>query len=30
MLLFKGGNQVNSLVGALPKQEIERHLKTIL
>lgn len=30
MLLFKGGNQVNSLVGALPKQEIERHLQTIL
>jgi len=30
MLLFKNGNQVNSLVGALPKQEIERHLSTIL
>jgi thioredoxin 2 len=30
MLMFKGGSQVNSLVGALPKQEIERHLKTIL
>ncbi|MCD6298449.1 MAG: thioredoxin TrxC [Deltaproteobacteria bacterium] len=30
MLLFKNGNQVNSLVGALPKPEIERHLLTIL
>jgi thioredoxin 2 len=30
MLLFRGGNLVNSLVGALPKQEIERHLETIL
>ena len=30
MLLFKNGNHVNSLVGALPKQEIERHLGTIL
>jgi thioredoxin 2 len=30
MLLFRGGNLVNSLVGALPKQEIERHLVTIL
>lgn len=30
MLLFKGGHQVNSLVGALPKQDIERHLETIL
>jgi len=30
MLLFKNGNKVNSLVGALPKQEIERHLSTIL
>jgi len=30
MLLFKGGKKVNSLVGALPKQEIARHLETIL
>ena len=30
MLIFKNGNQVNSLVGALPKQEIERHLSTTL
>jgi thioredoxin 2 len=30
MLLFKNGNQVNTLVGALPKQEIERHLGAIL
>lgn len=30
MLLFKNGNHVNSLVGALPKHEIERHLGTIL
>ena len=30
MLLFKNGNQVNSLVGALPKHEIERHLSTVL
>jgi len=30
MLLFKGGNQVDTLVGALPKQEIERYIKTLL
>ena len=30
MLLFKNGNHVDSLVGALPKHEIERHLGTIL
>ena len=30
MLLFKGGNHLNSLVGALPRQEIERHLGKIL
>ncbi len=30
MLLFKNGKQVNSLVGALPKPEIERHLSTII
>ena len=30
MLLFKNGSHVNSLVGALPKQEIERHLGTLI
>ena len=30
LLLFKNGNQVNRLVGALPKGEIERHLKSLL
>lgn len=30
MLLFKNGNQVNRLVGALPKQEIENNLTAIL
>ena len=30
MLLFKSGKQVNRLVGALPKQEIERHMGTML
>jgi thioredoxin 2 len=30
MLLFKGGNQVDRLVGALPKQEIERHITGLL
>ena len=30
MLVFKNGEQVNRLVGALPKNEIERHLGTIL
>jgi len=30
MLLFKAGKQVDSLVGALPKQEIERHMGTML
>ena len=30
MLLFKNGNHVNSLVGALPKHEIAQHLGTIL
>ena len=29
MLLFKSGKQVDSLVGALPKQEIERHIGTM-
>ncbi len=30
MLLFKNGKKVNALIGALPKQEIEKHLKTII
>jgi thioredoxin 2 len=30
MLFFKNGQQVNKLIGALPKPEIERHIKTIL
>jgi len=30
MLLFKNGNQVTKLVGALPKAEIERHLRSFL
>jgi thioredoxin 2 len=30
MLLFKNGTLVNSLVGALPKNEIERNMQTIL
>jgi thioredoxin len=30
MLLFKNGQQVNKLVGALPKNEIERHLTPLL
>lgn len=30
MLLFKNGQQVNKLVGALPKEEIERHLISLL
>ena len=30
MMLFKNGNQVDKIVGALPKLEIERHLKKIL
>ena len=30
MLLFREGNLVNSLVGALPKAEIERQLTAIL
>ncbi len=30
MLLFNRGEMVNSVVGALPKQEIERHLQTLL
>jgi thioredoxin 2 len=30
LLLFKDGKQINTLVGALPKAEIERHLQTLL
>jgi len=30
MLLFKKGKQVNKLIGALPKAEIERHLRSLL
>jgi len=30
MLLFKDGNMVNSLVGALPKETIEQHLLAIM
>ncbi len=30
MLLFKNGNQIDKLIGALPKQEIVRHLSTVL
>jgi thioredoxin 2 len=30
MLIFKNGNQINKLVGALPKQEIERNLRAAL
>jgi len=30
MLLFKNGNLVNSLVGALPKGDIESHLNALL
>jgi thioredoxin len=30
MLLFKNGKKVNQLVGAQPKQEIERHIRPIL
>jgi thioredoxin 2 len=30
MLLFKNGDQVTKLVGALPKAEIERHLRSFL
>jgi thioredoxin len=30
MLLFKNGNPIDQLVGALPKNEIERHLKRLI
>jgi len=30
MLLFKDGNLVNNLVGALPKEAIEQHLLSLM
>jgi thioredoxin 2 len=30
MLFFKNGELVNNLIGALPKKEIEQHVKTLL
>lgn len=30
MLIFKNGARINRLTGALPKQEIERHLKAVI
>jgi thioredoxin-like negative regulator of GroEL len=30
MLLFKGGKNINRLVGALPKGDIEKHLLSII
>ncbi|MCP4633234.1 MAG: thioredoxin [candidate division Zixibacteria bacterium] len=30
MLLFKGGDLVNTIVGALPKNQIEDHVRSIL
>ncbi len=30
ILLFKDGHKVNTLIGALPKTEIEKHLKSLL
>ena len=30
MLIFKGGDHIDTLVGALPKHEIEKKLKTVL
>jgi thioredoxin 2 len=30
MLLFKNGNQVDKIVGAVPKQEIEQWIQTVL
>jgi thioredoxin len=30
LLFFKNGRQVNKLVGALPKSEIERHLGDLI
>ena len=30
MLIFKNGNQVDKMLGALPRQEIERHLASVI
>jgi thioredoxin len=30
MLLFKGGRPVDRLVGALPKAEVDRHIRSVL
>jgi thioredoxin 2 len=30
MMLFKHGKKVNTLVGALPREEIERHIQSLL
>jgi thioredoxin 2 len=30
MMFFKNGEKVNTLVGALPREEIERHLQSLL
>jgi thioredoxin 2 len=30
LLFFRNGKQVNKLVGALPKGEIERHLRSLV
>lgn len=30
MFIFKNGSQINKIVGALPKHEIERHLVSVL
>jgi thioredoxin len=30
MLIFKNGTQIDKLIGALPRQEIEQHLKSAL
>jgi thioredoxin 2 len=30
LLFFKNGKQVNKLVGALPKAEIEKHLRSLV
>jgi len=30
MLIFKNGRQIDKLIGALPRQEIEQHVKSAL
>jgi thioredoxin len=30
MLIFKNGRQIHKLIGALPRQEIEQHVKSVL